>query len=158
MALSQHAAGVKHGWRSGLEERVARDLAERGIEYRYEALTGEYDVPARVSRFTPDFLLWNGIVVETKGRWVTADRKKIRLVRAQHPNLDFRMVFSNSKSRISKQSKTTYADVCKRLGIPFADKLIPEAWLKERSLKRRWKAIEEFARPGCKLLLREETT
>lgn len=146
MALSQRAVGIKHGWRSGLEERVAKDLAERGIGYRYEEITGEYLVPARVSRYTPDFVLWNGIVIETKGRWVTSDRKKIRLIRTQFPDLDFRMVFSNSRSRISKQSKTTYADFCKKLGIPFADKLIPEEWLLEENSEARWDAIEHFSR------------
>jgi hypothetical protein len=144
MALSQRAAGLKHGWRSGLEERVAKELVRLGVDYRYEELTGEYHVPARTSRYTPDFLLWNGIIIETKGLWDTKDRQKIRFIVTQYPGLDFRMVFSNSRARISKQSKTTYADYCARLEIPFADKLIPESWTKE--------AIEEFARSGCKLM------
>ncbi len=33
----------------------------------YEGYTLRYTVPAKVGRYTPDFLLPNGIVIETKG-------------------------------------------------------------------------------------------
>jgi hypothetical protein len=52
------------------------------------------------------------------------------LIKEQHPELDIRFVFSNSKTRISKQSKTTYADWCRTKGFQFADKKIPQEWLK----------------------------
>jgi hypothetical protein len=52
------------------------------------------------------------------------------LIKQQHPELDIRFVFSNSRSRISKQSKTTYADWCEKNGFMFADKSIPKEWLK----------------------------
>jgi hypothetical protein len=35
MASSKQAA-IKHGWRSGLEERVAEQLDQLGVEYTYE--------------------------------------------------------------------------------------------------------------------------
>jgi hypothetical protein len=119
------------GFRSGLEEEIAAQLLGAKVPYEYEELVLQYEVH-ETHKYTPDFLLLrNGIVVESKGRWVTADRKKIKLVLAQYPDIDFRMVFSNSRQRISKQSQTTYGDICTRLGIPFADKKIPEAWWKE---------------------------
>lgn len=74
-------------------------------------------------------MLANGIVVETKGRFITADRQKHLLVKAQHPDLDIRFVFSNSRTRISKTSKTTYADWCRKYGFMFADKSIPPEWM-----------------------------
>lgn len=95
----------------------------------------KYIEPAKNRTYTPDFILPNGIIVETKGRFVTADRQKHLLIKAQHPELDIRFVFSNSKSRISKLSATTYAMWCEKNGYLFADKLIPKEWLKERKHK-----------------------
>ena len=78
-------------------------------------------------------MLPNGIIVESKGRFVVADRKKHLYVQKQHPDLDIRFVFSNSKAKISKGSKTTYADWCSKNRFLFADKLIPEEWINEIS-------------------------
>lgn len=71
------------------------------------------------------------MVVESKGRFLTADRQKMLAVKAAHPHLDIRFVFSNSKTRISKTSSTTYAMWCQKNGFPFADKDVPDEWLKE---------------------------
>jgi len=84
-----------------------------------------------VRTYTPDFELPNGIIIESKGRFVAADRKKHLLVQRQFPELDIRFVFSNSKGKISKGSKTSYADWCDKHGYIYADKLIPEEWIKE---------------------------
>lgn len=134
-------AALKHGWRSGLEDKVALSLGERGIEFDYERFKVRYLVPQRASTYTPDFVLQNGIVVETKGRWVTEDRRKIKLVLAQHPDLDLRIVFSNPNARISKQSQTTYAMICDSLKVPWAAKDIPNAWVEEPYCEKRWSAI-----------------
>lgn len=123
---------LKHGVRSGLEDVICQELSKRGIPYKYEELTLTYTQPEKQRKYTPDIVLENGIVVEIKGRWVTADRHKIALVKQQYPEMDLRMVFSNSKAKISKASKTTYADYCDKLGIPFADKMIPDEWINEK--------------------------
>ena len=41
-------------------------------------------------------------------------------------------VFHNSKNKIRKGSKTTYADWCVKHGFQFADKTIPSAWLESK--------------------------
>jgi hypothetical protein len=82
--------------------------------------------------YTLDFLLPNGIIIETKGRFVTADRQKHLMLQKQHPDLDIRFVFSRSSSRISKTSRTSYAAWCKAKGFQYADKAVPKAWLEER--------------------------
>lgn len=124
-------AGLKYGWRSGLEEEVGAQLKKAAVSFTFEAVKLPY-TPLKLTRsYTPDFILANGIVVETKGRFVTDDRQKLKAIKAQYPDLDLRMVFSRSASRISKASKTTYALWCESIGIPYADKLIPSAWLKE---------------------------
>ena len=122
----------KNGFRSGLEERIAQDLLEAGVNFPYEDQVISYQKPAKIARYTPDFVLENGIIIEVKGRFLTADRQKHLLVKKQHPDLDIRFVFSRSKEKISKKSKTTYADWCTKNGFTFADEKIPEAWIRER--------------------------
>lgn len=123
------SVGIKHGYRSGLEDKVAKALEAQGIDPKYEEFKIKYKVPERIATYTPDFRLPNGIFVETKGRFVVADRQKHLLIKAQQPELDIRFVFSNSKTKISKGSKTTYADWCDKHGFTYADKEIPKEWL-----------------------------
>ena len=86
-------------------------------------------------RYTPDFILYKKVgtpmYIESKGRFLTADKQKHILLRKQYPDLDLRFVFSNSNTRISKKSRTTYAMWCKKHGFKYADKFIPKEWLKE---------------------------
>ena len=124
--------GFTLGFRSGLEESVAESLTKRGADYLYEQVVLRFTKPSKACRYTPDFVLANGIIVETKGRFLTADRQKHILVKAQYPELDIRFVFSNSKTKISKGSKTTYADWCKKHGYQFSDKDIPDSWIAEK--------------------------
>lgn len=136
MAYSPHRqvagdVGIREGFRSGLEDKVAAQLRALGIDPEYEAYKLEYEKPARKSKYTPDFRLPNGVFVETKGRFITEDRQKHLLIKAQHPDKEVRFVFSNSKARISKTSPTTYADWCRKHGFTFADKLIPMEWINE---------------------------
>ncbi|MDD2302779.1 MAG: hypothetical protein PHG30_09475, partial [Eubacteriales bacterium] len=115
-------------FRSEFEKRVAFYLEEAGCEYAYEACTLEYTEPAKKHRYTPDFCLPNGVLVEVKGRWTPEDRKKHLLLKAQYPDLDIRMVFSNPREKINKGSTTTYADYCERHGIIFAKGHVPSEW------------------------------
>jgi hypothetical protein len=130
MATAKQVA-IKYGFRSGLEERVAEQLDQLGVSYTYEKVKLKYIKPASQHVYTPDFVLANGIIVETKGRFLAPDRQKHILVKRHNPDLDIRFVFSNSNARISKTSKTTYAMWCRKYGYQFADKVIPEEWLNE---------------------------
>ena len=126
---------TQNRYRSGLERQVAAQLDRLGIPYEYETDRVEYVRPAKPSRYTPDFPVTTAsgkrMYIETKGRFDIDDRAKHRLIREQHPELDIRFVFSNSKNKISKTSKTTYADWCERYGFLFSDKRIPQEWLDE---------------------------
>lgn len=121
----------KYGFKSGLEENVSDQISNRGILVEYESEKVYYTIPASEHAYHPDFKLPNGIRVETKGRFVLADRKKHLLVKEQHPELDIRFVFTNSKNKINKKSKTTYADWCEKNGFKYADKTIPDEWFGE---------------------------
>jgi hypothetical protein len=130
--LSAKQAGLKHGFRSGLEEAIAEQLESLGVAYEFEKLTVHYTVPESKHKYTPDFeILSNGIIVESKGRFLPDDRKKHLLIKKQHPNLDIRFVFSNPKQKISKVSQTTYSDWCNKWGFKWASKQIPEEWINE---------------------------
>jgi hypothetical protein len=126
-------AAQKLGYKSGFEAKIAEQLNSHDLQAKelYEKTTIKYTVPARDSRYTVDWSLPNGILVESKGRWTAADRKKHLLVKQQHPELDLRIVFQSSKNKISKGSKTTYADFCDKHGIVWAEKTIPESWYTE---------------------------
>ena len=120
-------------FRSGLEERVAKQLEDLKVKYEYETETIIYTKPEEKGRYTPDFILDNGIYVETKGQFVTSDRKKHKLIKKQFGNkFDIRFVFSNPNARIGKKSKTTYADWCERYGFKYAAKDIPQSWIDEK--------------------------
>ena len=135
--LTKEEVGEKHGFHSGLEDKIAEELKAQGIAYEYETLTLRYLRPEAWRRYTPDFLLPNGIIVETKGRFTTADRQKMKWVREQYPDLDIRLVFSRSKSRINKGSDTTYGMWAEHYGFAYADKSIPHKWLIEAPCERR---------------------
>ena len=127
------ANAIKHGYRSGFEHKVSGELTEAKIKFEYEVTVIPYIKPETNHTYTIDFTLPNGILVETKGRWVLEDRKKHLLIQKQHPELDIRMVFQNSKGKIRKGSKTTYADFCNKNDIKWADKSIPTLWYKEKT-------------------------
>ena len=130
-SLTAKQVAAKYGFRSGLEERIAEQLDKAGVEYTYEKLKLNYVKPASKHVYTPDFVLSNGIIIETKGRFLLADRQKHILVKRHNPTLDIRFVFSNSNARISKASTTTYAQWCIKNGFKYADKTIPEEWINE---------------------------
>jgi hypothetical protein len=118
-------------WRSGLEERVAQELKALGVPVLFETTKIKYERPAKVHTYTPDFVLPNSIIIETKGYLISSDRQKHLLVKQQHPELDIRFVFGNSRNRINKGSPTTYADWCRKNGFKYADRSIPKEWLDE---------------------------
>jgi len=130
-------------YRSGLEDTNAKLLKKKGVEFTYESIKIPYTEPESQHTYCPDFVITTKsgktIIIETKGIWAFKDRLKHLLVRQQHPDLDIRFVFTRSKSKIAKLSKTTYADICNGLGRGefkgvtwcFADKTIPEDWINE---------------------------
>jgi Phage endonuclease I len=139
--ITKKAPALIQGYRSGLEEAVAAQLQAAGVNAGYETHKIKYTAPASSHTYTPDFILPNSIVVETKGRLVTADRKKHLLIKTQHPDLDIRFVFSNSRAKISKTSATTYGAWCEKAGIKYTDKRIPTEWLREKPNDARVQAL-----------------
>ena len=121
----------KHGYRSGLEHKLSIYLDKLKQNYGYECIKIEWEDLA-YRTYTPDFILDNGIIIETKGRFLAADRRKHLAIKKQHPKLDIRFVFTNSRAKLRKGAKSNYAEWCIRYGFLYYDRIIPEDWLKEK--------------------------
>lgn len=131
MDAKQFIAARKYGYRSGLELKTAQYLDNLLIKYKYEKVKIEWeDLTYRT--YTPDFVLYNGIIIETKGMFTAADRKKHLAIKKQHPHLDIRFVFENSNRKLRKGAKTRYYQWCNKYDFDYYDRIIPEEWLKEK--------------------------
>ena len=135
----------KYGYRSGLEYKLSLYLKKKKCEYSYESIKIEWEDLA-YRTYTPDFILNNGIIIETKGRFLAIDRRKHLAIQKQHPNLDIRFVFTNSRARLSKGAKSTYAQWCIKHGFRYYDRIIPEDWLKEKGQNKHPKRIKFMGR------------
>lgn len=104
------------------------------VSHDYEADCLKYRVE-ETKKYTPD---WTVVVskghtmyIEYKGVLDQATRKKMLLVKTQHPNLDIRIVFQRGKNKIYKGSKTTYMEWAAKHGFIAADNEVPESWFKK---------------------------
>jgi len=118
----------KKTFKSKLEVSVAELLDTVGCKYVYEGEQVPYTIQ---HNYNPDFVLLNGVMLETKGYWDSEDRRKIKAVIRDNPHLDIRMVFQAPFNKISKKSKTTYAQWCEKHNIKWAAAhAIPIDWLR----------------------------
>lgn len=134
--IDSRSRGIRYGYRSGLEEKIAKQIANAGHEVVYETDKISYVVPQRNAKYCPDFKLPKKdgfFFVETKGIWNVGDRQKHLFIKDQFPEIDIRFVFSNSKSKLYKGSKTTYAQYCEKHGFIYANRSIPPSWLTEHN-------------------------
>ena len=123
---------IAHGFRSGLEERVSEQLAFLNILDCYEIKKIPFIQPEKQRNYTPDFYIpHKELYIEAKGHLDKGDRVKMLLIKQQHPDLDIRFVFLNAKNKIYRGSKTTYAAWATKHNFVWAEKTIPEEWLKD---------------------------
>ena len=126
---------VKTRFRSGFEEKLAKQIEDAGLPVKYETCVLNYVWPARSSTYCPDFEITTAggkhFLIEAKGYFDTQARNKMILVRQQHPDLDIRLVFQNANSPIYRGSPTSYRAWAERHGFPYAHKSIPPEWLTE---------------------------
>ena len=101
-----------------------------GIEaIKYEEEVLEYTIS---SDYIPDFTVTfedgRKMYIECKGWQRPEDKRKMLLVRAQHPDKDIRFVFQRNNR--FPRSKTTYGMWADRFNFKWAVGSIPEDWLK----------------------------
>ena len=130
MAIKARFKGIQAGYRSGLEEKTAEYLKNLGVSFTYEEEKIKW-LDSKIRTYTPDFVLSNGIIIETKGRFVSTDRRKHKEIKSQYPSKDIRFVFNNSRAKLYKGATSSYADWCTKNGFLYADKVVPEDWIKE---------------------------
>lgn len=129
---------------SKFEGRIGAYLEERGVPFKYESYSYEYDEPLRKNRascmecgstnlvrtgwYTPDFFLGSGFIIETKGRFTAADRRKMVAVKEQHPDAKIVLLFMRD-NKIHRRSQTKYSDWCEKHGYDYAIGTPKEEWL-----------------------------
>ena len=131
MDAKQFIVARRLGYRSGLEHKVSKYLDELNTSYIYEGIKIEWEDLA-YRTYTPDFILHNNIIIETKGMLTATDRRKHLFIKKQHPELDIRFVFENSNRKLRKGAKSTDAQWCVRYNFNYYSRIIPEKWLKEK--------------------------
>ena len=131
--------------RSGYEERVRKNLDERGITYGYETVKLRYTKDRckhcgevfSTGTYTPDFIIerLSGVrlVVECKGRFTSTDRTKMLRVIRDNPAEDIRLLFQRDQN-IRKGSQTKYSTWCVKNNIKYDfGEEIPQVWIKEKA-------------------------
>lgn len=114
------------------EERVIGDLSDRRIPFEYEPEAISYSVERR---YIPDLRLSETLYVELKGYFRQDAQRKMKAVKAQHPELDIRFVFQKADATIQGAkkrkdgSKMTCSEWAERNGFAWAEETIPEEWL-----------------------------
>ena len=120
----------KLGFRSAFEQSVAEALDAAGVYWVYEPKSDISYVP-KPKKYTPDFVLDNGVIIECKGRLTVFDRVKHLLIKEQCPELDIRFVFQFD-NKLTRNSKTRYSEWCEKHGFQYAFKEVPESWVTKR--------------------------
>lgn len=133
-------------YRSAYEARFAQWLESQKIKYEYEKHEVTYlqKVPRcvcqdcqstdvkKVRTYLPDFYLPDyNMYIETKGRFTSEDRSKMKAVCESNKDLDIRMLFM-ADNWISTKKKSKYTDWCTSKGILSAVGVkLPKEWLSE---------------------------
>lgn len=118
-------------FKSKFEARIYAEAYEP-ILYEPKDLVLDYQL---TGRYHPDFLLPNGIIVETKGAFPYKDRRKMLAVKLAHPDKDIRLVFMRANVRCARSTQMTYGDWATKNGFLWSDGDIPKEWFLEEKKK-----------------------
>lgn len=133
--------------RSKFEEKVAANLTKLNVAFEYEPYQVQYWSPVRSALcnlcngaqvvkarwYTPDFVLKNGVIIEAKGKFTSANRSAIIDILDTSVYIDrrnFRLLFM-ADNTFGKKGKR-YSDWCNQNGIIFhvsRQGEIPQEWI-----------------------------
>lgn len=134
-------------YKSRYEFDIATNLKRQKVKFKYEDFAVPYFKNASkaecmacgssdvgiLGHYTPDFHLSNGIIIEGKGRFVAADRRKILSVLECNNDITrdvFRMLFMQNR-KLSAKSVKYYGDWCDDHNITWAiGPEVPTGWTK----------------------------
>ena len=57
LRLTSKQVGIRYGFRSGLEESIAKELKDNRVVYEFEKTKLKYTKPQKIHTYTPDFHL-----------------------------------------------------------------------------------------------------
>lgn len=102
------------------------------LKYEPRGSALAYVLPER--SYKPDFVLANGIIVETKGFLRYDDLRKMVAVKLSNPDKDIRILFMKADKPLRKGGAMTYGGWATKAGFPWAEgNEIPEAWFNEKA-------------------------
>ncbi len=126
---------AKNNYRNKFET-VTESLKKSKVKFEYETEKLSYTITAN---YIPDFIVTTRskrkIYIETKGNGRSFDgasRRKLMAVKAQHPDLDIRIVFwSDGKFGATRKDGTRQTQMgwAEKNGFMAAVREIPDAWL-----------------------------
>lgn len=122
-------------YKSGLERKVHNLL---GVDdWVYEPDTFPFLQPEKKRKYTPDFKKGD-TYVEVKGKLDLQTRQKMQWFKEQYPDVHLVIIFGKASNRLSKKSKTTYADWATKVGYEFydLDSGIPDSFKKKKRKKK----------------------
>ena len=119
---------ISNKFRSDLEGQVADQLEKQRVEFTFEPSRIKYEV---TKKYTPDFLLPNGILIEVKGWFKAEDQRKHKLIKEQHPEIDIRFVIQKLKKKV-QGGRFTCQEWCEKYDFKFAESIVPNSWIHER--------------------------
>lgn len=135
--------------RSGFEELVEEALTKLkpDIKFEYEPESFEF---VDTKTYTPDFKITGKrgkevYYVEAKGWFDAGDRKKMLLVKKQHPDKDIRLLFQ-SDNWITKAKKSRYSCWAKRHGFSYhvsPEGKLPDEWINEPKINKKGRLKKE---------------
>lgn len=153
MAIWTSHARTAKGHRSLFEDIIDEQLKRSGVSYDYESETipwtdkvssgvcfkcGHPEVGQR-RNYTPDFrIAFNDergrcvrqFFIEVKGRLTSEDRRKLRGVKKQYPELDLRLLFQKDNVIPGTKEKTRYSAWATKFGFKWSVGEVPKHWLK----------------------------
>ena len=103
-------------YKSKFEQEVANYY---GSKVKYEPDKISFEQPSIKRSYLPDFKIKENVYIEAKGKLTSEDRKKHIWVKEQHPEIMIIFLFMNSKNKLNKASKTTYAAWAESHGFPW---------------------------------------
>jgi len=121
--------------RGKFEIEVAKGLLhlQKDFKYEFDYETDRLDYTT-THYYTPDWtvVLPSGkrFFIESKGYLGPDDRRILKAVKAQNPDIDLRLLFQRN-NKLSKTSPNKYSDWAERLGFPWCVGAIPTKWLNE---------------------------
>lgn len=117
--------------KGSFEKQIVEQLNKhKNVKWFYEEMTMDY---YEVRKYIPDFVIEtkdSSFILEAKGWFRPEDRRKMKLIKKQCPDLDIRILFQRAENKLNKNSNTTYAMWAEKNGFKWASGKIPEDWLK----------------------------